>query len=229
MLRSGALVSIPLVSLILAVGGQATAETLEAVRPGLMCRSADALAKLTMPDGSSSLAQGSLTKPFEQVRRERQAYVDGGCRDIPDRVRVTTQAIRKLTSIVTYDDRDGNGPQTYIVPNIDFKPATGADGCSDQDTPVTMRGTLQEIFSHDRHTGSQYSYFRLHTVGAHCLKPGFDTDQSSSTPTHDVTLLFNDEQQASMRQLVGHSVTMSGRISGSNGGGPQLEYPQLQR
>ena len=76
--------------------------------------SADALAKLTLPDGSSKTDRPSPSSSDLAARR------DGGCTDIKIGARVSIASAKRNTSVVTYA---ANGhSQTYIVPNIDFQP-----------------------------------------------------------------------------------------------------------
>ena len=83
-----------------------------------MCKSADALAKLTLPDGSS---RADVENPRPQDTAIEKA---GGCVDIMSGMTVTLLTARKNTSIVAY--REGPGPAAqYVAPNIDFIDAAG--------------------------------------------------------------------------------------------------------
>jgi hypothetical protein len=105
-------------SAVLLAASPAAADTLVATRPGLMCTSPDVLAKLTLPDGSSRIGTAG-EKPGDKALR-----VSGGCIDIPPSARVTVQTTRRRTTIVTFDA--GDGPRTFVVPNIDFGPVADA-------------------------------------------------------------------------------------------------------
>ena len=93
--------------------------TLVATHPGVMCSSPDALAKLSLPDGSSRSASANV-RPEDLTAKQ-----SGGCVDFAPGTRVTVVTPRKNTSVVTYDVRDGRGPQEFTVPNIDFASAGG--------------------------------------------------------------------------------------------------------
>ncbi len=96
----------------------ATAADLVAIRPGVMCSSAEALGKLTLPGGDSRTHAPS-------PRAEDLAVAgSGGCIDIPLGARVTVQQAFRNTSIVTYDGVGGMAAGPMVVPNIDFQPAT---------------------------------------------------------------------------------------------------------
>jgi hypothetical protein len=94
----------------------ALADELVATKPGLICVSSDALAHLTLPDGSSQTAQPNPS-PAELALKQ-----SGGCSDITIGTTVSVQAARHNTSIVTYAPPGGQ-PITAYVPNIDFAPA----------------------------------------------------------------------------------------------------------
>lgn len=96
----------------------ALGETLVAARPGVMCKSPDALARLTLHDGSSR-SEGLLASPPAQRIAQQ-----GGCIDITSGLQVSVLETRRNTSIVTYANGAGP-PQRYIVPNIDFTDAAG--------------------------------------------------------------------------------------------------------
>ncbi|MGI4793087.1 MAG: hypothetical protein ACRYG8_03175 [Janthinobacterium lividum] len=91
-----------------------------ATRSGVMCSSPDALAKLTMPDGSSRSSSANA-RP-----EDLSAKQTGGCIEFEPGTQVTVVTSRKNTSFVTYDLGDGRGLQQFIVPNIDFSSAGGS-------------------------------------------------------------------------------------------------------
>ena len=66
----------------MALSAPALADDLVATKPGLVCVSSDALAKLTLPDGSSRTAQ-SNPSPFDLALKQ-----SGGCTDITIGMRV---------------------------------------------------------------------------------------------------------------------------------------------
>lgn len=92
----------------------ARADTLVSVRPGVACTSADALARLTRPDGSSRSAPTNATADAREVARR------GGCLPFGPGLTVFPHSIRRQTSIVTAPALDRTGPLTLYVANIDF-------------------------------------------------------------------------------------------------------------
>lgn len=94
----------------------ARADVLVAVRPGVMCESAEALAHLTRPDGSSRSAMSSAEP------RDLRIKAEGGCIDIPYGLRVEVKRAFHHTSTIIFDPRDGRGPREFTLPNIDFRP-----------------------------------------------------------------------------------------------------------
>lgn len=94
----------------------ALAADMVATRPGVMCVSADALAKLTLPDGSS---RSAVPRPRPEDLRTKAG---GGCIDIPPRARVTVLEAFRMTSSVTFDPGDGGGRRAFTVANVDFAP-----------------------------------------------------------------------------------------------------------
>ena len=86
-----------------------------------MCTSAEALAKLTLPDGSSRSALRGASPEYKRVAKA------GGCVAIGKNIVVDTEAIRKNTSIVTYHPFDSIEEGRFYVPNIDFVRFTPPD------------------------------------------------------------------------------------------------------
>ncbi len=84
-----------------------------------MCRSADALAKLSRPDGSSPTLDAN---PSPAVQAIDEA---GGCANFrPGNVVILMNA-RRNTSVVRADSQTGDGVlETFVVPNIDYAPYT---------------------------------------------------------------------------------------------------------
>ncbi len=84
-----------------------------------MCMSADALAKLSLPDGSS---RGAGPNPSSAIG---DIYRQGNCNDYPAGHIVILVKARRNTSIVRSDTLTGDGVMgTEFVANIDFKPYT---------------------------------------------------------------------------------------------------------
>lgn len=116
-----------LVSLAIFAGPvPAMANELVAVRPGLMCVSPDALAKLTLPDGSSRTARPNPSAADIATK------LSGHCIDIRIGMHVTATVSHANTSVVLADGKT----QPFIVPNIDFQPAN---------TPASARFEVNEV------------------------------------------------------------------------------------
>ena len=92
----------------------AQAEDLVATRPGLMCQSTAALARLTLPGGDS---RTHLPHP---TAADQQLAATGGCYDLWLGERVTVIKAFHNTSIVNTGTEDTT---SRVVPNIDFEPA----------------------------------------------------------------------------------------------------------
>ncbi len=96
------------------LAGPAFADQWVATRPGVMCESADALSRLTLPNGDS------------RTHRPAPAPADvgtasaGGCVDIAPGQQVTTLETYRNTSVAVV-----NGAR-LTIPNIDFQPAASA-------------------------------------------------------------------------------------------------------
>jgi hypothetical protein len=95
------------------------ADDLIATHPGVMCASADALACLTLPGGDS---RSHAAAPEPQAL---SLAASGGCIDVKPGIRVSVQKAFKNTSVVTYRGPGTQIDQTFVIPNIDFAPATG--------------------------------------------------------------------------------------------------------
>ena len=95
----------------------ALADELVATHPGVMCASADALARLTLPGGDSR-THASAPEP-----QALSLAASGGCIDIKPGITVTVQKAFINTSVVTYRGPNAQTDQTFVVPNIDFVPA----------------------------------------------------------------------------------------------------------
>ena len=101
----------------ISLAGSALAQTaLVAVKPGLMCVSADALSRLTLPGGGSRIGT-SAERPAD-----RAVKASGGCIDIPQGMTVFALSVRRQTSILAFDAGDGRGERRFYVPNVDFSP-----------------------------------------------------------------------------------------------------------
>ncbi len=133
----------PIALTLLLLSAPACAATLLPTRPGEMCKSAAALAKLTLPDGSS---RAELENPRPQDTAIEMA---GGCVEIMSGMTVTLLTARKNTSIVLY--KEGSGPTAqYVAPNIDFIDAAGPHPPTEADAtypPSIATTTLLDAIS----------------------------------------------------------------------------------
>jgi len=102
-----------------ALSTHAQADDLIAMHPGVMCASADALSRLTLPGGDSR-THAAAPEPQTQ-----SLAASGGCIDIKPGIKVTVQKAFKNTSVVTYRAPGAQTDQTFVIPNIDFAPAAG--------------------------------------------------------------------------------------------------------
>ena len=98
----------------------ATADTIVATRPGVMCTSPDALARLTVPDGSSRSASPAA-RPGDLATKQQ-----GGCIDIPLGALLSVQEARRQTSVVVFDPNDGSGASTPSSVRVRVAPAATA-------------------------------------------------------------------------------------------------------
>ena len=124
----------------------ASAETIASRRDTLMCASPETLARLILPDGRSRIGTPS------EASGDRQAALSGGCVDVPPGTQVEVQSARTNTSVVTYDAKDGHGPHTLVVPNVNFfrsvsSPGTVAGGSclrfAGESGEITLSGVAQ--------------------------------------------------------------------------------------
>ena len=84
-----------------------------------MCTSPDALAKLSLPDGSSRTAAANVAPAVQAIARA------GNCVDFPVGNVVLLLTHRNNTSVVRSDTLSGDGVlDTFIIPNIDYAPYT---------------------------------------------------------------------------------------------------------
>lgn len=100
-----------------------------------------------------------------------------------------------------------------------------ASPCMVDDSNVAIQGVVKEVNNRDRRTGQPYSYFIVDSSETYCLF-GQDVDERSSTPTRTITLIPHAyaKSASEFRRYVGRTVTITGKLSSSNGGGPQLVY-----
>ena len=111
-----------LIVLGLATPDTARADALVSVRPGVACTSADALARLTRPDGSSRSTPANATADARETARR------GGCFPFGPGMTVYPHSIRRQTSIVTAYAVGDARPLTVYVANIDFERGAAPDG-----------------------------------------------------------------------------------------------------
>ena len=98
----------------------ALADELVATKPGVMCASAEALARLTLPNGDSR------THAPNPAAADVALAAAGGCVDIKPGARATVLETYRNTTVATVDGAK------LTIPNADFQPAT-AGGVSSRD------------------------------------------------------------------------------------------------
>lgn len=124
----------------LALAPPAKADLLRAVRPGVMCASADSLAKLSLPDGSSRTAAPNASPALQAIARA------GNCVDFPAGNIVILLTARRNTSVVRSDSLTGDGVlETFIVPNIDYAPYAPPRDEFDDAIRVRCPAKLEEV------------------------------------------------------------------------------------
>ncbi len=93
----------------------ASANDIVVSKPGVMCNSSQALAKLTLPGGDSRTHQGPTPQSYLDIA------VAGGCRDLQIGQRLTVVKSFKNTVVVSLgDDGEGHGSRNLVAPLIDF-------------------------------------------------------------------------------------------------------------
>ncbi len=195
----------------------ALADTMTASRPGLMCASADALARLTLPDGSDRAASPHA-RPGDGASAQQ-----GGCIAIPHGALVTLQVARRNTSIVTYDARDGRGSRTFVVPNVDFAPgpAAAASGdCLSYGVAMAVSGriTVGSAYGEDIHTGKVgWARWRQITLDRPICTRG--DAQAYEEPEHDVRAMQPVWTHGDVYALpLGEHVTVAGKLFHADNG-----------
>ena len=96
-----------------------------------MCRSAEALGRLTLPGGDSR-THAAVPRP-----EDLQLASSGGCIDIPPGARVTVRQAFRNTSVVTYGAADA---PSLVVPNADFRPVGTSDATVPDGTVAAGNG-----------------------------------------------------------------------------------------
>lgn len=111
----------------------------------------------------------------------------------------------------------------YNIPNYTKTVEDNAD--------IIISGTLEFIESRDKHSGSLYKYAVIHTDTPYRLKEGDGLDDSNVTPTTYIPLNSHTPSNAlaEFTPYLGRYVTVSGRLSSTNGGGPLLDYKTMTR
>ena len=114
----------------------AAAEQRVVIHDGEMCQSPEALAKLTLPNGSARDDPGTI--------------MSGHCRNIVIGAVLDLESVRKRTSIAVVA---GN---RYIVPNIDLGPVAAA-ACVNTDAVTSVSGKIeQKTFQSEDHGARRY-------------------------------------------------------------------------
>lgn len=135
----GKLLAFAALTLALAAPG-AYADMLQATRPGVMCTSPDALAKLTLPDGSSRTTAAHVSPATQAIAQA------GGCTDFGAGHVVILLTARKNTDIVRGDTMSGDGVLgNFVVPSIDFGPYTPPHGPFNDTIRAQCPARLEEI------------------------------------------------------------------------------------
>ena len=196
--------------LLVLVAAPALADTLVASRPGLMCTSPDALAKLTLRDGSSRAASPGA-HPGDKTLKE-----EGGCIDFAAGANVLLQAARKNTSIVSYDALDGKGRRAFVVPNIDFNApvaAVTAGVCLNYDVPVTLTGkiTMGSAYGEDNTGKLGWSHWRQITLDKPvCTRANPKEYEDAETDVRSLQPVFLDGSNPTL--VAGERLTIVGKL-----------------
>jgi hypothetical protein len=114
----------------------AAAEQRVVIHDGEMCQSPEALAKLTLPNGSARDDPGTI--------------MSGKCRNLVIGAVLDLESVRKRTSVAIVA---GN---RYIVPNIDLGPLAAA-ACVSADSITSVTGKIeQKTFQSEDHGARRY-------------------------------------------------------------------------
>ncbi len=116
--------------------GSVHGQELVATKPGVMCRSADALGKLTLPGGDSR-THAAAPRPEDLA-----VAASGGCIDIPRGVHVTVQQAFHNTSIVSYGPA---GASPFVIPNADFQPLSSIGAAAPSAAAPTGYAVVQRL------------------------------------------------------------------------------------
>ena len=161
--------------LVMALAGQANAQAMTPILPGVMCETADALGRLTLNDGSS---RSNGRKPSQEALA---IMARGGCASTQPGKLVER---RKNTSVILADPEDGKGVRRFYVPNIIYSltvdnlpalranPAVGnlpPDCVINFDRKITVDAIIRsDMFSPD--TGKPYRYHYLFFPEGVCVE-----------------------------------------------------------
>lgn len=103
--------------------------------------------------------------------------------------------------------------------------------CIADNSNVAIQGVVKEVSNRDRHTGRPYTYFIVESNETYCLFAPQFVDKRNSTPTR-IIALFSDavvDEASELRRYVGRTVIITGKLSSTNGGGPQLNYATIRK
>ena len=107
-----------------------------------------------------------------------------------------------------------------------FASSSACAACLPDPSDVSIRGKIVAVHSHDKHDGSAYTYYVLKTPVGYCLA-GDDEDYSDTTPTKKITIVSNSGNDLGVAKYAGKMETVTGKLSGSNGGGPLIFYTAI--
>jgi len=128
---------------VLFFSGAAWAEDITAQKPGLMCVSAAALARLTLPGGDSRTHRFGASGAESTIARQ------GGCVNIVLGSKATVLQQRLNTSIVSYPAGAANS-SIYVVPNIDFSEAPSEGSAGPGPTDAKEMPSPDAVFANPR-------------------------------------------------------------------------------
>ena len=140
--------------MLMAAEGVALADDIVVSKPGVMCNSSQALARLTLPGGDSRTHQAPTLQKYLDIAAA------GGCRDLQIGQRLdVVKSFRNTVVVSLQDDGEGHGPSTLVAPLIDFDQAAATPRAGDassaadpiMDVPIGMR---------------QADFVRIHGVGS---------------------------------------------------------------
>ena len=118
----------------------------------------------------------------------------------------------------------------YIAAILTFSLPTSAGAvCLPDPSQVQIVGTIIAMHAHDKGDGRALTYYRLKSSVAYCVDSKDEAeDASDTTPTTTLTITSDSGRYDEVAVYIGRRVVVAGRLSGSNGGGPQLSYTSIR-